>query len=1040
MFLRVKLGYILFFVIAPLVQSAVVETGIPFIANFSPRDYRASNQNWSIAQQKNGFIYIANSKGVLEYDGVQWRLIPLANNAAVRSIAAANDGTIYVGGKSEFGYLAADSTGTMVYRSLLEHLSLLERTFSDVWEVVALESAVFFRSDDRLFRLCLHDSTFSSPKLKIWEPQNRFHFSFNFNGQLLVRDVDFGLFVVDNDELQPLPGGEFFADEPIYAFLPLPDSSYLAASRSKGFFRYDHSTFSPLHSPANEFIKKNRAIHSIRLKNGYIAMATNEGVLFIDERGEIVHHVNKKIGLRDNTVWYLLQDDQGGVWCALNNGIARIELPSPLTLFDDRSALDGSAQDIIRHEDRLYVATSPSGVYYLEAGGDLAAPFAHFEPVDFVPNQSWHFATLAGKLLVAATAGIYEITGNRAVKIFPDREEINAAFLLATTDGSNRVFVGLFDGLATIRWHQNRWQWEGSIVEINDEIRRIAQEKNGTLWLGTRSNGIYRLQYADSIPFEVTNLEHFSVNEGLPAGQIFPFSVDGRLIFTSESRGLYSFDETSKTFLPEIGFGAQFSNGTRDVEVVAQRDSGATIWFGSEEAGRIDQLVKKDGRFQVQTNALQRLPESTIRAIYPDINDVLWISTNDGLFRYDAGVEKKISPTFKTFVRQVIALPDSLLFGGAGITRSEPVLPHSQNSLRFEFSAVSYDAAEAILFQTCLDGFENSWSKWTATTYKEYTNLPPGHYAFKVRAYDIYSRTSEEDVYRFHVLPPFYRTWVAYLFYVMLFLGLVFAIDRIQRRRLSKRALERTRIALLEAEHARKSEELEQARELQISMLPKELPQVPDVTIAVFMKTATEVGGDYYDFIVKNDEFTGAIGDATGHGLNAGMMVSIIKGFFVTEAANLSALKFFKKCNTALRQMNLKRLYMAFTLFKLKHKKLLVSSAGMPPFYVYRARDQKLQEIILKGMPLGAVSSYNYQSEKIDLDSGDTVFFMSDGFPELFNPDNEIIGYENIPEILQQSVGRSPGEIIVKLVDYANKWSNGRALDDDMTFVVLSIK
>lgn len=1037
--MRGKLVYIFLFLFSPLLQSAEVETGLPFIANFSPRDYHASTQNWSIAQHQNGFIYIANSKGVLEFDGAHWRLIPMANNAAALSISVANDGTLFVGGKSEFGYLAPDSTGTLVYFSLLSHLAVLDRDFGDVWEVISLPHDVYFRSSERLFRLSLNDSTFASPVFETWKPKNSFHFSFRYKNTVLIRDIGHGLFFMQGDSLQLLPDGTFFAAEPVYAFLPQPDSSFLVVSRTKGFFRYNGSHFSPWNSPVSDVIKKHRAIQTIQLKNGYLAMATNAGVLFVNELGDIVHQVNKNIGLRDDTVWTLLQDDQGGVWCALNNGIARIELPSPITLFDDRTALDGTAQDIIRHNGRLYVAISPSGVYYL-ASTDESVPFAHFVPVENIPYQSWQFATLAGKLLVATTDGVYEITGNRATNILPTLYDIDAASLLAVQQNSSRLFIGLFDGLATVTWNRNRWVWEGSIDEIDDEIRNIVQDKNGVLWLGTRSNGIYRMQYTDSLKFKVTNLEHFSVNEGLPTGQVFPFMVDGRLVITTENLGLYSFDETTKTFLPELGFGTQFSNGSRDVEIIAQKDSGAAVWLGSEEAGRIDQLIKTDGRYVVQSNTLQRLPESAIRAIYPDEHDVLWISSNDGLFRYDPRIVKNISPHYKAFVRRVVILPDSLLFGGAQRSSFLPVIQHSQNSLRFEFSAVSYDANDEILFQTCLLGFEKSWSKWTSTTYKEYTNLPPVRYTFQVRARDIYGRTSDEDVYSFRVLPPFYRTWYAYTFYVIVFCGFAFGIDRLQRRRLYKRAQERTRIALLEAENKRKSEELEQARELQVSMLPKELPQVPDATIAVYMNTATEVGGDYYDFVVKDGEFTGAIGDATGHGLNAGMMVSIIKGFFVTEAANMSILQFFKKCNIALKQMNLKRIYMSFTLFKIRHKKLLVSSAGMPPLYIYRARDKKVQEIVLKGMPLGAVRSFDYQYEDIDLDTGDTLFFMSDGFPELFNPENEMIGYDRIPDILQQCSGQTPNYIIVDLVDYANKWANGRAQDDDMTFVVIQIK
>ncbi len=96
---------------------------------------------------------------------------------------------------------------------------------------------------------------------------------------------------------------------------------------------------------------------------------------------------------------------------------------------------------------------------------------------------------------------------------------------------------------------------------------------------------------------------------------------------------------------------------------------------------------------------------------------------------------------------------------------------------------------------------------------------------------------------------------------------------------------------LLEAENARKTQELEEARQLQLSMLPKSVPDHPLFEIATYMKTATEVGGDYYDFHLANDgTLTLAIGDATGHGAQAGIVVTATKSLFelLAEEADIA--------------------------------------------------------------------------------------------------------------------------------------------------------
>jgi len=240
---------------------------------------------------------------------------------------------------------------------------------------------------------------------------------------------------------------------------------------------------------------------------------------------------------------------------------------------------------------------------------------------------------------------------------------------------------------------------------------------------------------------------------------------------------------------------------------------------------------------------------------------------------------------------------------------------------------------------------------------------------------------------------------------------------------------------LLEAENARQSKELEEARQLQLSMLPKELPQLPHLDIGVFMKTATEVGGDYYDFhLADNGILTVAIGDATGHGMKAGTMVSVIKSLFIAEASQTDILSFFIKCTQTIKQMRLGSLYMAMMLIKIKDLKMTVSSAGIPPIYIYRSETKSVEEILIKGMPLGGPASFPYKKRETNLSPGDTVLLMSDGFPELFNDKNEMLDYPRVKEIFKEAAESSVDEIVAHLFKAGEKWSNGRPQDDDITF------
>ena len=222
------------------------------------------------------------------------------------------------------------------------------------------------------------------------------------------------------------------------------------------------------------------------------------------------------------------------------------------------------------------------------------------------------------------------------------------------------------------------------------------------------------------------------------------------------------------------------------------------------------------------------------------------------------------------------------------------------------------------------------------------------------------------------------------MFYFLLW---VFShLIRIQRARVKTQERRKAELAILEAENERKTKELEEARQLQLSMLPKELPQLPHLDIAVYMQTATEVGGDYYDFHVSLDgTLTVVIGDATGHGMKAGTMVTTAKSLFNSYAPNPDILFSFQEITRCIKQMNFGKLSMCLTMLKIKGNKMQISTAGMPPSFIFRRDTRVVEEHLFKAMPLGTMDKFPYEIKDTTLSPGDTILLMSDGLPELEN-------------------------------------------------------
>jgi serine phosphatase RsbU (regulator of sigma subunit) len=276
---------------------------------------------------------------------------------------------------------------------------------------------------------------------------------------------------------------------------------------------------------------------------------------------------------------------------------------------------------------------------------------------------------------------------------------------------------------------------------------------------------------------------------------------------------------------------------------------------------------------------------------------------------------------------------------------------------------------------------------------------------------------------------------------IVVLLLIAFLLFRNNRSRKKANAALQKQNEVIHLENERKTKELEDARHLQLSMLPKELPKLPHLDIAVYMKTATEVGGDYYDFNVDiNGTLTVLVGDATGHGMMSGMMVSIMKSFFISNKSNIELKSLFENANNSIKDMHLGRLMMACMGVQITSEKIIATNAGMPSLIYFRNKSQKAGEFVSHNFPLGAMNENRYSLKEINYESGDVILLMSDGFAELRNENDEQYSYTRIKEEFKSVASKSTNEIVEHLKNSASEWINGAEPDDDATFVVIKIK
>jgi serine phosphatase RsbU (regulator of sigma subunit) len=262
------------------------------------------------------------------------------------------------------------------------------------------------------------------------------------------------------------------------------------------------------------------------------------------------------------------------------------------------------------------------------------------------------------------------------------------------------------------------------------------------------------------------------------------------------------------------------------------------------------------------------------------------------------------------------------------------------------------------------------------------------------------------------------------LFFIIAFTSLTIYNKQKQKSRLRK------------LEDNRKNNELKAARDLQESMLPKSLPVRSDLDIATFIRSSSEVGGDYYDFFTQdNGTIYSVCGDATGHGVTSGMMVSITKAGLNGIDAQSPAMT-LTKLNNVVKKVDLGTLRMSLNIVEIAQDEVKLSSAAMPPIYLFKAKSSIVEEIMNSGLPLGGLRNEGFEQVSRSFQSGDVLIQLSDGLPEAPNAKGEMYDYDKLKGLIQATCHLSAQEIIDTLITSVDEWMEGQHNPDDITLIV----
>jgi serine phosphatase RsbU (regulator of sigma subunit) len=240
--------------------------------------------------------------------------------------------------------------------------------------------------------------------------------------------------------------------------------------------------------------------------------------------------------------------------------------------------------------------------------------------------------------------------------------------------------------------------------------------------------------------------------------------------------------------------------------------------------------------------------------------------------------------------------------------------------------------------------------------------------------------------------------------------------------------------------------ELETARQIQLSILPTEIPRIQGVNVTARYIPMTSVAGDFYDFIVVDKQHFGVlVADVSGHGMPAALIASMLKIAFAAQAAlAASPEQVLAGLNQALcGKFQHHYVTAAYAFFDMEKRTVTYAGAGHPPLLLWGNEREGVFEVIENGLFLGKFDFATYSAVDLPLLPGDWVLLYTDGIPETENPAEVAFGDEQFQKFLGSPRSGSTDQFADQLLEEVYRWSGlapGEDLNDDITMVAVHIE
>ncbi|MBF2709626.1 histidine kinase [Flavobacterium soyangense] len=457
---------------------------LPFVENYNKSNYQGDNQIWNVDQGNDKAMYFANNHYLLRYDGVKWEKYTLPNKTIIRSIMV--DGKkIYSGSYKEFGYWFRKD-GKMIYVSISNGKKVFEDSENEeIWKIFKFNNKIYFQSFNEIF---LYDGK----KIKKTKFPFLISYCFQIDNQLLIASVDSGVFKMNNSKISKIKGWDILENNVIHAIEKYQNKTYIFTKRN-GVYISENGVLSPWKSPLNETLKTAIVNAAKFIKNNKLIIGTaSKGLYVFNLNDNSYININRNNVLMNNSILSIGQDKENNLWLGLDNGIAHIEVNSPISIFYDNSGTLGSVYSVAT-TDKGYLIASNHGIFKYED--------KRFSMVPMTQGQAWNISKINNKYLIGHNEGTFLYENG----LFSKLNSISGGWNLIKSNINNSYLQASYSGVWIYK-NPNDLSQKDIIKGLLKPIKYVAQNRKNEIWAADNYRGLYRILYNDT--YETIKIEN----------------------------------------------------------------------------------------------------------------------------------------------------------------------------------------------------------------------------------------------------------------------------------------------------------------------------------------------------------------------------------------------------------------------------------------------------------------------------------------------------------------------------------------------------